>query len=49
MCPAPLSVSLVSTLPKSKQHMSFTLVPLATMYMLSGLPLVAMPVVLASW
>src|SRR5262245_57539443 len=46
MCEAPLSLPLVSTLPKSKQQPALTWVPLATMYMPSGWPLTAIPRVL---
>ncbi len=40
---APVSVSVLSTLPKSEQQPLLMLVPLATSYMVSGWPLVATP------
>src|SRR5581483_6748616 len=48
MCQLPLSSVFVSALPKSKQQPLLTCVPLATMYILSGWPLTAIPRVLLS-
>jgi len=48
MCPFPVSVVLVSALPKSKQQPLLTWVPLATMYMPSGWPLTAILLVVLS-
>ncbi len=44
MCALPVSVDVVSTLPKSKQHAFVAKVPLATAYIDSGWPLTAIPV-----
>src|SRR5579884_3598157 len=43
MCALPVSVALVSMLPKSKQQWSVASVPLATSYTDSGCPLTATP------
>src|ERR1700678_2014140 len=46
MCPAPLSSLLASALPKSKQQFGLAWVPEATIYIPSGSPLIAIPLVL---